>query len=185
MAENLYGKKRNILLYIQNQDKEVAMSRCRCIILPLLFAVCVVGCKTTAPSIGYMPPSEDVMNGYQNQAQEGIPNKGIYVDFGKDGGHTTKRAVFVHDINGNEVYRGEKNGEDLVGRLFDNAGVPIGIGTAVASPFWGYFGQKTRRPDRTNAGFSGGTSSSNSGSNSNSSATGGNPSASATSSSGP
>jgi hypothetical protein len=97
-----------------------------------------------------MPPSEDVINGYQSQASiEGIPNRGIYVDFGKDGGHTTKRTVFVHDINGKEVYRGEKNGEDLIGRLFDNAGVPIGIGTAVASPFWGYFGQKARRADRT------------------------------------
>ncbi|MFQ5662027.1 MAG: hypothetical protein ACE5F2_02135 [Candidatus Paceibacteria bacterium] len=129
--------------------------------LPLLFiCICIIGCETTAPRFGYIQPSEEVVNAYKDR-DASIPIDGVYLDFGKDGGYTTQRVVWVTDQNGKILDNQPlvNYGENLTGRLFSNTGTFIGAGTLTASPFWGYFGQKARRADRTNVSVSGGTGS--------------------------
>lgn len=127
----------------------------------LLFVVLgVVGCKTTPPTLGYIKPSKEILEAYGNGPSVDVPHNGTYLDYGKDGGHTTKRVVFLYSQNGNLVYKGENLGADIIGRISSNAGVFIGAGTAIASPFWGYFGQKTRDANNVNMSGGGGSSSS-------------------------
>lgn len=130
-----------------------------------LFIVCTVGCET-APVIGFIPQSEEVDEGYKGSSMVGA--KGIYVDYNGPG-QTTKRALILHDGNNKEFYRGEKDGVTVVGRLLSNAGAPL----AVIAPWHRYFGDKTRRADRTNVSATGGTNSSDAKSDAEANTTGG------------
>ena len=154
----------------------------------LLFIGCLIGCGTTRPEFGYIPASKEVKDAYINNedrlSAEGsglIPYDGIYLDFGKDGGHTTQRLVWVTDPYGRLLDKKPfiNHGEDLTGRLFSNSGAFIGAGTVLASPLWGYLGQKTRRPDRTYVGTSASGGINNAGANAGAIGvgTGGNPTA--------
>lgn len=130
-------------------------------VFALFVLVAIVGCKTTAPTLGYIKPSEEILKAYRGRDIPYVYDGG-YVDFGKDKGHTTKRVLWVYDQNGNLVYKGENSGTDAVGRILSNVGIPIGVGTAIASPFWGYF----KDADRINMSGGGGNSSSTSSSKS-------------------
>lgn len=136
-----------------------------CILL-LSFVVYMVGCKTTPPKIGYVPANEKVAEAFNiKDERDGIGNNDdeilpkvykdvlydiVYIDFEEDRGHTTKRVVLGYNVYGELIYNGERDGVDLIGRVFSNAGVPVGLGTVIASPLWGYLGQKTRKPDNFN-----------------------------------
>lgn len=128
--------------------------------LTLLFIVCVaVGCKTTPPSLGYIPPSKEIVEAYVNENRkasiDSVPFDGAYLDFGKDGGHTTQRVVWVTAQNGKVLNQPFVNhGVDITGRLSSNSGAFIGAGTVIASPLWGYLGRKAQRDGRSY--FSGG-----------------------------
>lgn len=137
----------------------------KCLFLFSLFIPFIFGgCGTTPPTIGYIPPSKDIIEAYINNRRDNnkVPFDGVYLDFGKDGGRSTNRAVWLTNVRGEVLNQPplENRGTDIVGRITSNVGVPIGFGTLLSSPFWGYFGQKAREADKTNMNMSSESSSS-------------------------